>query len=38
VTTVWTALAIETGIALVIAGSLAAWAHRRFAHAAGPRD
>jgi hypothetical protein len=33
VTAVWTALAIETGTALVIAGSLAAWARRRFAPA-----
>ena len=30
VTAVWTALAIETGTALVIAGSLAAWARRHF--------
>ncbi|NYD49933.1 hypothetical protein BJY14_005916 [Actinomadura luteofluorescens] len=30
-TGVWTALAIETGAALVIAGSLAGWARRRFA-------
>ncbi len=29
-TAVWTALAIETGIALVIAGSLAGWARRHF--------
>ncbi|NVI85947.1 hypothetical protein [Actinomadura sp. BRA 177] len=29
-TAVWTALAIETGTALVIAGSLAAWARRHF--------
>jgi hypothetical protein len=31
VTTVWTALAIETTAALVIAGSLVGWARRHFA-------
>jgi hypothetical protein len=31
VTGVWTALAIETGAALVVAGSLAGWARRHFA-------
>jgi hypothetical protein len=30
VTTVWTALLIETGAALAGAGALAAWARRRF--------
>jgi hypothetical protein len=30
VTAVWTALAIETAAALVIAGSLAGWARRHF--------
>ena len=30
VTAVWTALVIETGTALVIAASLAGWAHRHF--------
>ncbi|NYE16599.1 hypothetical protein BJ999_006895 [Actinomadura citrea] len=30
-TGVWTALAIETGAALVVAGSLAGWARRHFA-------
>ncbi|GAA4231596.1 hypothetical protein GCM10022254_29200 [Actinomadura meridiana] len=35
---VWTALAIETGTALVVAGALVGWARRRFAHEGGPAD
>ncbi|MFI0367769.1 hypothetical protein ACH35V_07805 [Actinomadura sp. 1N219] len=37
-TVVWTALAIETGAALVVAASLAGWARRHFTRDAGPAE